>query len=295
MSVHESKKDLTVPRRPRKIPIAATIFLLVTLSIEALIIWLFLSLGLVDKSAFTLRALSMNVVISPLLHFVPLGVILVLISSWLYLIKKISFIPERAAKKPKPSHAKPKRHGRFYLRIRRKLRRISWFFKGHYHKIRERVLKVRGVSWIIEKISLAKGPIKSALTVILSFLALFSLMLLATNPAILHNLIISVYRGNPSIQNLVLGLMKGANSIAQSTPIIGWIASAINNAILASSPGFWKAFNGAGKSLLGSLSQLDLAGKYTLCQNFGALLSALAALVYGHYISSKYRYKFRRT
>ncbi|MEM2936297.1 MAG: hypothetical protein QW231_03875, partial [Candidatus Bathyarchaeia archaeon] len=72
-------------------------------------------------------------------------------------------------------------------------------------------------------------------------------------------------------------------------PPLGWVASALNEALLAAAPGFRNALLALGAPIVNSVVGLDLVGKYLVCQNVAAWASATVALAYGRYVSSRYR------
>jgi len=85
--------------------------------------------------------------------------------------------------------------------------------------------------------------------------------------------------------------MEIAQGVAQALSPVGWLASAINGGLRAVAPGFRNTIEGLGSSMTGSVANLDLVWKYTLCQNLAAWISAIGALAYGEYASSMYRIK----
>ncbi|MDH5267867.1 MAG: hypothetical protein OEW62_09350, partial [Candidatus Bathyarchaeota archaeon] len=77
------------------------------------------------------------------------------------------------------------------------------------------------------------------------------------------------------------------------TPL-GWLGTAINDALLAMAPSFRSALESFGKSTTGPIVTLDLVWKYAICQNIAAWASALTALTYAQYTSHPYRRYKRR-
>jgi len=100
-------------------------------------------------------------------------------------------------------------------------------------------------------------------------------------------LIVTYYRENPSSRDFVLGTIEFARSIGQAVAPLGGLASAINNALIGAALGFRKTLEGAGASLTQPIVHLDVVGKYLVTQNLAAWISALSALIYGAYISSR--------
>ncbi len=278
-------------------------FLITALLVEYLVAWIFMSVGLTDTSSLThvvsvpFTGWVFNVAISPLFHLVPLGVIVVLVSSWAYLLRQLVIVPQRIeSRKSYPARRerpKPKRFKRFSTGVGSKLRGVGRIFKPLYHWARNATLRTRGISNALQRLFFARTAIRSATTVFSIFLFLFILLLLAGYPRLVHNTIASLYKGNPSFHGFVLSAMSAAQSTAQALLPIGWVASTVNNGLLAVAPGFRSTLEGLGTSVVGPLTQLDIVGKYVICQNIAAWFSAVTALVYGQRISSKRRYKSR--
>lgn len=283
---------------------AIVLFFALSFFIEYLVVTFFLSSGLTDQFLMmqTLQipgsSLSFTVTISPLYHLIPLGVIFVLISSWTYLTKYIAVVPHgvKPSRKSTPlrkKYQKPKRRRfktfrRFSEWLSKKFQRVSWAFKGFFRRISSALLRIRGISYIMQRLFFARAALKSAVTVLAVFLvSAFGLYLLAY-PTLMYDVVVGFHRGNPSFHGLVLKTIEMINGLGQVLSPIG-LGSSINNALTAAALGFYTTFKGFGTSVTQPLSQLDLVWKYTLCQNFAAWISALMAWAYGQYTSRLYR------
>ena len=151
------------------------------------------------------------------------------------------------------------------------------------------LLRIGGISYMAQRLHFAKATVKSAVNILAIFLAAIIILYLLGRPSFIQELVVSFYAGNPSFLDFILKIMGGAQGIAQALSPLGWIASALNKALLAAAPGFRNALLALGAPIVNSMVNLDLAGKYLVCQNVAAWASAMAALAYGRYVSSLYR------
>lgn len=271
------------------------LFFAIAVLIEYLMVYLFRSFGLTDIQAFLLPWTSsvLTITVSPLFHLIPLGVILVLISSWAYLTRYIAKVPRRRmpAKKPPTRKREPTR------RVRRKhfrsLRNFSRKLHRKFRRFSKALNRLRGISEVLRRRFFARAALKSAATVLFVFIISFLALYLLGFPSFIHDQVIELYRGNPSFQGFVVRTIEIASSIGSTLSPIGWLASAINGALISSAPGFRSAIEGLSVSITKPLSELSLVWKYVICQNIAAWVSAVAALAYGQYASSLYR-RYRR-
>ena len=103
---------------------AMLLFLALAFLLEYLIIISFLSTGITDNSTWmeTFQVPYVNwsftLTVSPLLHLLPLSVVIVLISSWIFLTKQIAFIPQRigSAKRAAIRRRRPQRRRLEFVR-----------------------------------------------------------------------------------------------------------------------------------------------------------------------------------
>jgi len=282
---------------------AAASFLGLTLLVEYLLVYSFLSLGLTDKNLLqiSLTSPAFTVTISPLFHLIPLGVILVLASSWIYLVKQVAVIPrgrELAKKAPTAPRKQPLKgvSGRRFKALRRlskglsrRFQKVSRSLSGFYKRMGAAVLRIRGISYMAQRLHFARATVKSAVNILAIFLAAAIALYLLGKPGSIQQSVVSFYMGNPSFLDFMLKIMGGAQAIAQALPPLGWVASALNGALLAAAPGFRSALLALGAPIVNSMVSLDLAGKYLVCQNVAAWASAMAALAYGRYVSGLHR------
>ena len=266
--------------------IAIALFFAIALLIEYLMVYFFTLSGLTDK--FLFKFFTIN--ISPLFHLMPLGVIVVLVSSWTYLMKYIAVVPRRIS----PAKKTPEPRRRPYPRGTRKMRfkrfgRVSRAIKAFFRRIGGAILRIRGVSYLQKRLFFARAAVKSTVTVLAVFLLSVLTLYILAYPKLTYNLVTGIYEASPSFHGFVLKTIEIGKAIAQALSPIGWLASAINNALRAAAPGFRKALEGFGGPITESLAKLDLVWIYTLCQNVAAWVSAVVALAYGEYTSRLYR------
>ena len=275
---------------------AIVLFSALALLIEYVLVSSFMSFGLTDKNPLTttfqfpLTQSLFTITISPLFHLTPFGVIVVLVSSWTYLTKYMAVAPRRVKPVKKPPKIQKKRLSK---RAGGKFRKISRALKSFYRRLSTAVLRVRGVSYVLKRLFFARAAVKSTVSIITVFLASFLALYIIGYPTLTYDAVVRLYQLNPSFLGFVLKTTEVAQGIAQVLSPIGWLASAINNALLAAAPGFKSAFDNIGASTTEPITKLDLLGRYVLCQNLAAWVSAVTALAYGFYISHSYRRKSR--
>jgi len=276
--------------------IALALFFAIALLIEYLMVYFFTLSGLTDK--FFFKFFTIN--ISPLFHIMPLAVIVVLVSSWTYLMKYITVVPHRASpakKTPEPRRRYPigtrKMHfkaiRKFFGRTSKRFDRVGRAAKAFFRRIGSAILRIRGVSYLQKRLFFARAAVKSTVTVLLVFLLSFLMMYIVAYPKLTYNWATGTYGANPSFHGFALKTIEIGKTIAQALSPVGWLASAIDNALRAAAPGFRNALEGFGGPVTEHLAKLDPVWIYTLCQNVAAWISAVVALAYGEYTSRLYR------
>jgi hypothetical protein len=279
-------------------------FLALAIIIEYLIVALFLSFGLEDKYLLTQTfqfpgtTIFFTLSISPLFHLIPIGIIFVLVANWIYLrkyvagvlrkiepLKKPSMMPKDRFQKPKLRRFKSIRQ--FSKSLSKRFERISRSLEAFFNRISAAFLRIRGISYVTQRLSSARASVKSSATVLALFIVSAFALYLLVQPTFIYDIVVGLYTGNPSLPLAIRGITDG---IASSP--IGGLTTAVNDALAGIAIGFWNTFEGAGK-LTESLVQLDLTWKYVICQNIAAWVSALAVWAYGKYSSHLYRRKGR--
>jgi len=257
--------------------VAIILFLLIAALVEYLIVLYAISLGVKDETQlqgsfkFPGTGWTLAMAVSPLFHLVPVAVIISLIFSWTYLTK-CAAVKSIETQKWK-AEAASKRGQEQRLKAVRK-------FVG---RIRSGLLKVKGIAYVWQKIHFARATIKSALIVMLVFLAFIILVSILTYPQLIYETITGAYKDNSSLLNFVKGT-------AQFFAPVGGVFSAVNNALRAAAPGFRDFVLTLGL-VTKPLADLDNASKYLVFQNVAAWVSALIALFSGEFRRKGYRYK----
>ncbi len=246
---------------------AIILFLIIAVLIEYFVVLYAMSLGVEEKPENKVFDL-----ISPLFHLVPVAVIIALMSSWIYLTRHAAIKPPEAQKGK----------GDFKRDKKQRLKGMKKFFG----KIKSGLLKVKGVTYVWQKIHFARATIKSALIVILVFSALILLVSVLAYPQLIYQTIVNAYKANPALLNFV----KGAS---QALAPVSEFFSGMTNVLLSVAPSF-RNFVLTFGGVIEPLIRLDSVGKYLVFQNVAAWISALTALVYGQFIRKSYRYRKSR-
>jgi len=273
---------------------AIALFFALTIAMEVLLIYSFQSFGLVDRNVWTATFLipyvnsSFTVSTSPLFHLLPLSVIVVLLSSWAYLTKYTAFIPQRVETTRRVSlPTRREQESRRFKSLKRLSKRLSRRLQRIGRALKSSAQRIRGVSYISKRLYFARAAVRSAVTVLVIFLSAVVLVALIEYPGLIHSWTLNLYRGSPVLLNFVQGTGQWLQGVGQGVPPLGELGSAIINALLRLAPGFRGSLEGVGASLTRPIVQLDVVGKYILSQNVAAWASALVALAYGAYVSSR--------
>jgi len=279
-------------------------FFTLAILIEYLIVASFLSYGLAEKYLLTQTFqfpgadISFTLSVSPLFHLIPIGVIFVLGANWIYLTKYVAVTPRRIEPSKKPSmmpkdrYQKPmsrrfKSIKQFSKSLSKRFEKLSRSLEAFSNRISAAFLRIRGVSYITQRLFLARATVKSSATVLVIFIVSAFVLYLLVQPTLIYDIVVGFYAGSPSLPMIIKGVAEG---IASSP--IGGLTTAVNNALTGVAVWFWNTFEGVGK-LTESLVQLDLVWKYVICQNIAAWVSAFMVWAYGKYSSRLYRRKGR--
>jgi heme/copper-type cytochrome/quinol oxidase subunit 2 len=254
--------------------IAIIVFLAVAVLTEFLVVLYAMDLGIKDVGELTTNW-PVTITISPLFHLVPIAVIITLSFTWIYLTKKLSVRPVQpigraAMKQPTSKKSQPA--------------------KSPVEKTEPSPPRVKGFSYIWQKIYSARATIKSALIIFLAFAILMLIVSQLAYPGVIYQTLTSSYQSHSSVYDFVVSVANSLSGFAHAVSPIGWIAIAINNGLVALSPGV-RAVGMAFGSLIAPLANLDPAGKYLAFQNAAAWISVLLVLLYGQYARRSYRYR----
>jgi len=271
------------------------LFLLIATLTEYLIVLYAVNLGVEDATLlhwsfkFPGTDWTAIIAISPLFHLVPMAVIITLASVWTYLTKHMAVKPQEIRKEKVRPITKPKKETKL-KEVGKLTSKISRAIKRFFGKIKSGLLRVRSVAYLWQKIHFARATIKSALTVLLVFSAFILMVSLLAYPQLIYRTASNMYQNNASLLAIVRSTNDFARGVAEALAPIGWICSAVNNALISAAPGFKGVVLGLG-AIIKPLASLDNVGKYLVFQNFAAWVSALATLFYGEYVRKGYRYR----
>jgi len=264
--------------------VAIILFLAIAVVLECLIIYSSTRLGLVDTNPLVFNVFSFTVSISLLFHLLPLSVIIVLFSSWIYLTRSVTTTtskiqPTKPPRPPLPS----RRYEKKSLKIlRRFINKINKAIEGIGQKIKTKTSKTRLAQYLKQHI-VGTAIFKSAWKIIISFSVLAFVIFLITYPRLIPNAVMWLFGGGESVfLGFITWTINAANAIGQTLSPLGWLAATINSGLATMAPGFRNAVIGLTTPIIKPLVELDLAGKYVLVQNVAAWFAAIIALYAGH-------------
>jgi hypothetical protein len=239
------------------------LFLALAFISEFFMVSFFAGSGLTETYAYPLP-------VSPLFHLLPLAVILVLVSSWIYLTNHIAMRPHRIspAKVSKSRRRRPRR-------TTKSTRNIMGAIKKVFSKISSVFLRSSGGSSAPQRLSFGRVALESTVTVLTIFLLSIILLSVSVYPNLFTDFAVGFYSKTSALQGFMQSLAEGVVSIASGLDSIA--------------PGFRNAFEGIVSSRPPTLTWGDLLWRYVFCQNAAAWVSAIAALAYAKYFSNTYR------
>ena len=257
---------------------AMVLFFVLALFFEFLLVYSFQGFGLIDKTVwlgsfqFPATSWTFTLAVSPLFHLLPIAVIVVLVCSWVYLTRYMAYVSARveAVKRSLFKRDLEKRRFRSWRRFSKKLSRKLQGIKARFQRI-------RGISYVSARLHFARAAVRSAVIVLAVFLAFSLLLYVVVYPDLIYRWVIGLYMGNPAF----LGFVRGTADWARG------FGDALASVFIGVAPGFRNSLAQAGGSLTGSIVRLDTVGKYLLSQTVAAWSSAIIALVYRMYVSSR--------
>jgi hypothetical protein len=270
--------------------ITVLLFLAVAALIEYLVVLYAIRLGVQDTSVlqwsfkFPGTGWPVTIAISPAFNLIPICLIITLVFSWTYLTKKVSFRRQEIRK------GKVETFPRQRIEKRGLRSRISRSAKNFSKRIKSKLPKTEWTSRLSQRIRFARATVRSALIVLLAFVAFMLLFSLLAYPQAIYQFVSSAYQTNPSLRNFVLGVDNWARGAAQALGPIGWLSASINNALIAAAPGVGNLGVALG-SLISPIATLNNVDKYLFFQNASAWISVLAVIIYGERTGKGYRYK----
>jgi hypothetical protein len=252
------------------------LFTALALLSEFFMVSFFKGAGLTE--AFTFQFFT--VTISPLFHLLPLGVVMVLVVSWMYLTKHL------ATRTPKKSPARASK----VQRRRPRRRKIQSSFlgktikalKNFFSRVSNFFVRSQSVSFAQQRLTFGKLAFESTVTVLTIFLLSLITFYVLVYPNLFTDFATEVYTTNSALHGFVLKIIEVLQGVAGA---LAPAVSAIDGGLRAIAPGFRNAFEGLVTSRHQSLTSGDLLWRYVLCQNVAAWISGFATLAYGKYFS----------
>lgn len=252
------------------------LFLALALISEFFMVSFFAFSGLTEVCAYKF----FTVTVSPLFHLLPLAVILVLVSSWIYLTKHIAMRPYRIS--PAKVSERRRRRPRGRKTRSKSTRNVIGAIKKFFNQISSVFLRSRGGSFVQRRLSFGRVALESAVTVLTIFLLSIILLSVLVYPNLFTDFAVGFYSANSAFHGFVLKTIETLQGI-------GKVLAPIDGGLRAIAPGFRNAFEGLVTSRSQSLTSGDLLWRYVFCQNAAAWVSAIAALAYVRYFSKTYR------
>ncbi|MGA3190911.1 MAG: hypothetical protein ABSD73_00175 [Candidatus Bathyarchaeia archaeon] len=266
------------------------LFLAVAALIEFLVVLYAMSLGVEDTSVlkwsfnFPGTGWPETIAISPAFFLVPICVIITLAVSWAYLTKKVSL------RRQEIRRGKVETFPRQRVQKRGLLSRISRAARNFSKRIKSKLPKTKGISSLSQRMHIQRATVRSALIVLLAFVAFTLLFSLFAYPQAIFRFVTNAYQTDPSLRNFVISVDNWAKGAAQALGPIGWLSTSINNGLIAASPGvrdLGVAFGG----LISPIATLASVDKFLLFQNAAAWISVILVFIYGERTGKSYRYK----
>jgi len=253
------------------------LFLALAFISEFFMVSFFVFSGLTEVFAYKF----FTVTVSPLFHLLPLSVILVLVSSWIYLTKHIAMRPHRISP-PKVSEIRRRRRPRGRKTRSKSTRSVIGAIKKFFNQISSVFLRSRGVSFVQRRLSFGRVALESTVTVLTIFLLSIILLYVLVYPNLFTDFAVGFYSANSAFHGFVLQTIESLQGIGKAL-------APIDDGLRAIAPGFRNAFEGLVTSRPHSLTEGDLLWRYVFCQNAAAWVSAIAVLAYVRYFSKTYR------
>ncbi|MFA5364822.1 MAG: hypothetical protein WC325_06540 [Candidatus Bathyarchaeia archaeon] len=228
------------------------LFVAVALVSELVIVSVFAGSGLTDLSMLP---------VSPLFHIVPVAVVVVLVSSWIYLTNHVANQPRRVTP-TKPTKTRTSRHRHAKPKKAGFLDSVSNFFGTIFDDIDSSAQK---------RLSFDRLALENILAVMVIFLLSIIFFAVIVYPRIFTDFAVNLYLTTSPAQGIMQGL---ANALAPIAGGLNGVATAFGN-----------GFEWLLRATTSSLTESDLMVGYIFCQNAAAGISAIAVLVYVRYFT----------
>ncbi len=265
MASEERKGPLTFIWSDRKGLLIVGVFVVFALVCEFFIVSFFTYSGLAETSELP---------ISPLFHLLPLTVILVLVSSWIYLTKQVVARPYRVSiiKVSEKRRRRPRRR----LRTRSK--------QGFFEQVRKVFTKINSALFSSDgKFFSKRGhsvwniTLETTVTVLAIFLIAVILLAVLVYPNLFTEFATGLYSANTALHGFILGIAEALKGVLEAL-------GPINDFLRGMAPGFRSAFETVVSPRTQHLASSDILWRYVFCQNAAAWISAISALAYPRYL-----------
>jgi hypothetical protein len=250
---------------------ALVLFIAAAIIAEYLIVVYAVDIGVQDEACFQIPFLGLTV--SPLFHIVPISTIITLTACWTCMAKYAAIKP---LEKAKPAEKKQKTP--------------TGGLKAKINSFKAELLRAKVFAYIWEKLDASRAIVKSAVVILLCFLALALLVSVTASPWLVYKGFVNVYKGNPQLLGSVMAFNNALHIFVEAISPVGWLCSAVDKALRSTAPGI-RSFASSFEALIEPLVDLPPVGKYLVLQNFAAWISALGVLAYGTYVRKSYRYR----
>jgi hypothetical protein len=242
------------------------LFIVLALISELAIVSFFAYSGLTETATYPLS-------ISPLFHVLPLAVILVLVSSWIYLTKHVTARPYRIStvKVSESRRRRPRRRARS-----KSTQSFLGQIKKVVNKINDSLFSSDGGSFVQRRLSFSSVALEMIVTVLAVFLVSIILLSVLVYPNLFTDFAEGLYGANTALHEFVLGIAKALKGMVEAS-------GPINDFFRGIAPGFSSAFGGTTSAVTPQLTSVDILWRYVFCQNAAAWISAVFALAYVRY------------
>ena len=240
------------------------LFLALALISEFVMVSFFAGAGLTEMFANLLP-------VSPLFHLLPLAVIVVLVSSWIYLTKHVAM--GSRVKAPVKGSKIRRRHPRRSKTRQTSTQNTVGAIKKVFSKIAYMFSSSSRVSVTQRRLTFSRAALESTVTVLTIFLLSIILLSVLVYPNLFTDFAVGFYSTTSPLQGFMQALANVLVPIASGLKSIA--------------PGFRNAFEGLVTSQ--SLTGGDLLWGYVFCQSAAACVSAISALVYVRYFIKTHR------
>jgi len=231
-------------------------FLCIVFFFQFIVVKIAQSLGATDPMPLKFNGLE----ISLLFHILPITVVIALVACWIHLTNYLTIASYRERKKEYVKQKKERKKPEFFLKL-----------KSFFENVR----------------------VKSILVTSLCFFSLAILIFTVSMPNLIGDSIVGAFNANPSFLGFIAGIRNAFCGAAQSLGPIGGLMASIDGTLKSASVGFRNFVNGL-STVIQPIINLDITGKYLLCQNLAVFIPSLATLVYSKLILKPRKIRIRR-